>query len=145
MNQELLAQRLKAARENTGLSVRDAAEKLGYPDDQTLTSIENGERKVTVAELNQFARPTFVFSAASWTRAPTRMHRREQYALLKQLLGLKDAGKTELSDFTDEQFNRLAVECLKNGSLSRGKFAEIVGIDRCEIDMLIREFERKAR
>ena len=61
MNQELLAQRLKAARENTGLSVRDAAEKLGYPDDQTLTSIENGERKVTVAELNQFARPTFVF------------------------------------------------------------------------------------
>lgn len=73
------------------------------------------------------------------------MHRREQYALLKQLLGLKDAGKTELSDFTDEQFNRLAVECLKNGSLSRGKFAEIVGIDRCEIDMFIREFERKAR
>lgn len=154
MNQQMLAQRLKKARENAGLSVRDATEKLGYPDVQTLTSIEKGERKVTVAELNQFATAYFCFlgslldensnadaPAKAMTEGiePAVRYRRQQYALLKRLLGLKDAGETELSDFTDEQFNRLAVECLKKGLLSRGRFAEFIGIDRCEIDMFIRE------
>ena len=36
-----------------------------------------------------------------------------------------------------ERFISLAVRCLRKGLISRGKFAEIVGIDRCEIDDFI--------
>ena len=36
-----------------------------------------------------------------------------------------------------DRFHSLAVKCLRKGLLSRGKFAEIIGIDRGEIDLFI--------
>ena len=36
-----------------------------------------------------------------------------------------------------ERFTSLAVRCLRKGLISRGKFAEMVGIDRSEIDDFI--------
>lgn len=38
-----------------------------------------------------------------------------------------------------ERFISLAVRCLRKGLISRGKFAEIVSIDRCEIDDFIED------
>ena len=38
-----------------------------------------------------------------------------------------------------ERFISLAVRCLRKGLISRGKFAEIVDIDRCEIDDFIED------
>ena len=38
-----------------------------------------------------------------------------------------------------ERFHSLAVKCLRKGLLSRGRFAEIIGIDRSEIDQFIEE------
>src|SRR3972149_1235797 len=38
-----------------------------------------------------------------------------------------------------ERFTSLAVRCLRKGLISRGKFAEIVDIDRCEIDDFIED------
>ena len=59
MDQKTLAKRLKAARERVGLSVIDAAKRLGYKSYQTLSSIEKGERKVKASELTSFAREYF--------------------------------------------------------------------------------------
>lgn len=39
----------------------------------------------------------------------------------------------------------LAIRCLGRGIISRGKFAEIMGIDRCEIDDFIAEKKRKGK
>ena len=38
-----------------------------------------------------------------------------------------------------ERFVSLAVRCLRKGLISRGKFADIVDIDRCEIDDFIED------
>ena len=36
-----------------------------------------------------------------------------------------------------ERFILLSVKCLRKGKISRGKFAEILGIDRADIDELL--------
>lgn len=51
-----LAKRLKKGREAVGLTLREAAIRLGYTNYQTLSKIESGEREVKVAELSKFAK-----------------------------------------------------------------------------------------
>jgi Zn-dependent peptidase ImmA (M78 family)/DNA-binding XRE family transcriptional regulator len=52
----LIADRLKLAREELGMSLDEAARSVGFNNYQTVSSIEKGERSVKVAELVQFAR-----------------------------------------------------------------------------------------
>lgn len=68
MAQRTLGERLKAARERVGLSVVDAAKKLGYPSYQTLSKIEAGSRKVKASELHLFAKSISVLWTASLAR-----------------------------------------------------------------------------
>lgn len=53
---KLIAERLRFARVELGMTLQQAAKKLGFPHYQTLASIEKGERSVKVAELAQFAK-----------------------------------------------------------------------------------------
>jgi Zn-dependent peptidase ImmA (M78 family)/transcriptional regulator with XRE-family HTH domain len=106
-----LAERLREAREAAGLSIRDAAARLGFTNYQTLSSIEKGEREVKASELALFGKTYFCSlnklligdetqpSAVHflWRQAPTERkteveafikHRFEEYHLLEKLLGL---------------------------------------------------------
>jgi len=107
-----LASRLKAARESLGLTLGDAAKKLGFPHYQTLTSIENGEREVKASELSKFSKVYFMSlnrllggeqlqlsNAFLWRNPPQAESRKqieaeiyyrcEQFHLLEKLLSLK--------------------------------------------------------
>ena len=48
---ELIQRRLKAAREEAGLSQAELSAKLGFKDRQTLAAIESGQRKISAEEL----------------------------------------------------------------------------------------------
>ncbi len=48
---QLIGARIRALREERGLSQEDLARQLGFKDRQTLSAIENGERRVTAEEL----------------------------------------------------------------------------------------------
>lgn len=113
MTKEELAFHLKAAREATGLSLVDAAKRLGYPNYQTLSNIENGQREVKVSELARFAQIYFCNLsdflmeqspgkeyAILWRNQPATDELKkqtereifslcEQYYMLEQLLGIK--------------------------------------------------------
>ncbi len=54
-----LADRLKKARESAGLTIGDAASRLGFANYQTLSNIEKGEREVKASELALFAKTYF--------------------------------------------------------------------------------------
>ncbi len=54
-NKELAA-RLKQIRGSLNLKLTEAAEKIGFPSYQTLSSIENGEREVKASELSKFSK-----------------------------------------------------------------------------------------
>lgn len=107
-----LAARLKAAREALGLTLGDAAKKVGFPHYQTLTSIENGEREVKASELSKFSKAYFISlnrllgeeqlqlsNAFLWRNPPEAeskkqieaeiYYRCEQFHLLEKLLNLK--------------------------------------------------------
>ncbi|MEW6187726.1 MAG: XRE family transcriptional regulator [Thermodesulfobacteriota bacterium] len=56
MPDKALASRLKSARESAGLSLTEAAKRLGYASYQTLSSIENSDREVKASELATMAR-----------------------------------------------------------------------------------------
>lgn len=111
MSRMELAERLREAREAAGLSIRDAAARLGFTNYQTLSSIEKGEREVKASELALFGKTYFCSlnklligdetqpSAVHflWRQAPTERkteveafikHRFEEYHLLEKLLGL---------------------------------------------------------
>lgn len=138
MTREELALRLKAARETTGLSLGDAATRLGFPSYQTLSSIENGQREVKVSELARFARiyfynlSDFLAEQASqsecpilWRNPPEAEEQKkqaqreifslcEQYHVLEKLLGIKsEKGFMEVtreSINSNQAINRLAKE-----------------------------------
>jgi len=78
MNRKELAFRLKAARETVGLSLVEAAKRLGYPNYQTLSNIENGQREVKVSELANFARIYF----CNLSDFLTAQSPRKEYAIL---------------------------------------------------------------
>lgn len=52
---QLIGVRIKALREERGLSQEDLSRQLGFNDRQTLSAIENGERRVTAEELVSLA------------------------------------------------------------------------------------------
>jgi Zn-dependent peptidase ImmA (M78 family)/DNA-binding XRE family transcriptional regulator len=136
MNRNELASRLKAARESIGLSLSDAAKRLGYPNYQTLSNIENGQREVKVSELARFAQIYFCNLsdflmeqsprkeyAILWRNPPEADDLKkqtereifslcEQYHMMEQLLGIKP-GKgfmevTRESVKSNEAINSLA-------------------------------------
>jgi len=47
----MVGERIKAARESVGLNQKELSQRLGFNDRQTLSTIENGTRKVSSAEL----------------------------------------------------------------------------------------------
>lgn len=55
MDTQGLAERLKEARESVGLTIRKAAEKIGFSNYQTLSSIEAGTREVKASEIIKFS------------------------------------------------------------------------------------------
>ncbi len=113
MADTLLAQRLKRAREAVGLTLGDAAAKLGFANYQTLSNIEKGEREVKASELVALAKAYFCDLSSLligestperdvhflWRKAPDVdkkaeieadiRHRLENYHLLEQLLGIE--------------------------------------------------------
>ncbi|MDA8430569.1 MAG: XRE family transcriptional regulator [Geobacteraceae bacterium] len=115
MSRMELAERLRRAREAVGLSIGEAATRLGFGNYQTLSNIEKGDREVKASELTQFAK-TYFCSLNSllmgedtpqpavhflWRRAPSERkteieasikHRFEEYHLLEKLLGLVEEG-----------------------------------------------------
>lgn len=110
MSNNKLAERLKKARELTGLTIGEAASRLGFANYQTLSNIEKGEREVKASELALFARIYFCnlktllmdsdepSSAMNllWRKAPADERKKEveayiknrfeQYNLLERLL-----------------------------------------------------------
>jgi Zn-dependent peptidase ImmA (M78 family) len=108
-----LADRLKKAREAAGLALNEAALRLGFPNYQTLSSIEKGEREVKASELVLFSKTYFCnlnwlllgndegepAVHFLWRKAPITenklevealiKHRIEQYQLLENLLGIE--------------------------------------------------------
>lgn len=138
MTREELALRLKAAREATGLSLSDAAKRLGFPSYQTLSNIENCQREVKVSELARFAKTYFcnlsdflieqapkAEYAILWRNPPQsdelKKHAEreifslcEQYHMLERLLGIKaEKGFTEVtlnSISSNPAISRLAKE-----------------------------------
>jgi len=105
-----LANRLKRARESLGLSLSEAANRLGFANYQTLSSIEAGEREVKVSEIARFSKVYFYSMSRLlgapeysqtpnflWRNPPTTeqkkqeiegalIYRCEQYRLLERLL-----------------------------------------------------------
>jgi Helix-turn-helix. len=53
---DALHQRIVEARESAGFSISEAAQKLGFKNYQTLSSIEKGARNITAGELIEIAR-----------------------------------------------------------------------------------------
>jgi len=92
-----LTDRLKKARESAGLTIGDAASRLGFANYQTLSNIEKGEREVKASELALFAKTYFCnlstllmgddqpLAAMNllWRKAPTGERRKEIEAYIK--------------------------------------------------------------
>ena len=115
-----LANRLKKAREAVGLTIGDAAAKVGFGNYQALSNIEKGEREVKASELVALAKAYFcdlnrllMAEPVSepevhflWRKAPAQdkkvaveadvKRRFEQYHLLEQLLGIVQEGNPRL-------------------------------------------------
>lgn len=115
-----LANRLKKARERTGLTLSDAAARLGFANYQTLSSIEKGEREVKASELALCAKHYFCSMATLltddsllgsedmcllWRKAPSEdkraeteasiRYRLENFDLLETLLGIGQQGNSQ--------------------------------------------------
>jgi len=92
-----LTDRLKKARESAGLTIGDAASRLGFANYQTLSNIEKGEREVKASELALFAKTYFCnlstllmgddqpLAAMNllWRKAPTGERKKEIEAYIK--------------------------------------------------------------
>lgn len=112
MPNDELAFRLKAVRKSLGLTLKEAARKLGFQHYQTLKSIEDGTREVKASELSKFSKVYFMsmnrllggediqpHNAFLWRNPPqveskkqveaAIFYRCEQYHLLEKLLNLK--------------------------------------------------------
>lgn len=123
MTNKTLAYRLKTARERVGLSISEAAKRLGFQSYQTLSKIESGEREVKAAELNLFAKTYFCTIGylleeslskqdvvLLWRKAPEETAKKEieaqvvyfceQYTLLEHLLDAKGKNESKFFDIT---------------------------------------------
>src|SRR3990167_6254001 len=111
INKEI-ASHLKTARKSLGLTLVEAAQRLGFPSYQTLKSLEDGQREIKASELLKFSKVYFVSigrllgekeiqlgNTFLWRKPPqvkSKKHieaeisyRCEQYNLLEKLLNLK--------------------------------------------------------
>jgi transcriptional regulator with XRE-family HTH domain len=92
-----VGQRLAAARKAAGLTVRQLADRLGWPDHSRLTSYETGRRTTSVVTLIEIARALGQAPAALLvesteeatiiTQVAGNRERAQQLAYLIQLLG----------------------------------------------------------
>ena len=111
INKEI-ASHLKTARKSLGLTLVEAAKRLGFPSYQTLKSLEDGQREIKASELLKFSKVYFVSigrllgekeiqlgNTFLWRKPPQVKskkqieaeisYRCEQYNLLEKLLNLK--------------------------------------------------------
>ena len=93
-----LADRLKKARESAGLTLNEAASRLGFANYQTLSNIEKREREVKASELALFARTYFcnlntllmgddnppLAMHLLWRKGPTGKRKKEIEAYIKE-------------------------------------------------------------
>ncbi len=122
---DALHQRIVEARESAGFSITEAAQKLGFKNYQTLSSIEKGARNITASELIEIARlygrsldyffePTVTHEPTPlWRKIETRNVTKEQrlflsflerYSTLEKLLGLKQSWTEIRSPFGRDDF-----------------------------------------
>ncbi|MDO9514899.1 MAG: XRE family transcriptional regulator [Syntrophales bacterium] len=122
---EALHGRITKARGSAGFSITEAAEKLGFKNYQTLSSIEKGARNITANELIEMARlygrnldyffePTVIPEPIPlWRKIETRDVSKEQrlflsflerYSTLEKLLALKQSWKEIRSPFGRDDF-----------------------------------------
>jgi Zn-dependent peptidase ImmA (M78 family) len=121
MKLEDLALRLKSVREAAGLSLSEAAKRLGFPNYQTLSNIENGQREVKVSELDAFARVYFCEVSKFLTEEPIK----KDYAFLWRNPPATEELKKEVERelyFMSEQYHML--EQLLNIRVEKG-FLEV--------------------
>jgi len=113
MKAKEIGERLRSARESAGLTVVEAAKRLGFPSYQTLSKIEAGEREVRASELPLFSKAYFCSISyllgeqpsrpagfLLWRKAPEGRKKKEvesrvfnlcqQYQLLEKLLGFPE-------------------------------------------------------
>ena len=119
-----LADRFRKARESAGLTLGEAATRLGFANYQTLSNIEKGERDVKASELALFARTYFcnfntllmgdteppLAMQLLWRRAPTGERKKEieayvknrfeQYHLIERLLEIDTEINSRLINVT---------------------------------------------
>jgi len=111
INKEI-ASHLKTARKSLGLTLVEAAKRLGFPSYQTLKSLEDGQREIKASELLKFSKVYFVSigkllgekeiqlgNTFLWRKPPQPKNKKqieaeisyrcEQYNLLEKLLNLK--------------------------------------------------------
>ena len=124
---EALHERIMKARGSAGFSITEAAEKLGFKNYQTLSSIEKGARNITANELIEMARlygrsldyffETTIIpeSTPLWRKIETRDVTKEQrlflsflerYSTLEKLLNLKQSWAEIRSPFDRDDFAR---------------------------------------
>lgn len=126
-----LANRLKKARERAGLTLSEAASRLGFANYQTLSSIEKGEREVKASELALCAKYYFCTTASLlmaetllrpedvcllWRNAPPEekraeteasiKYRLENYHLIETLLGIDQLGNPQPLNVRSEDIQR---------------------------------------
>src|SRR3990172_635053 len=136
-----LGRSLGKLRELTGLTLNEAADKLGFPSYQTLSKKEKGEREVKASELPLFAKIYYCSlssllgekvettpAALLWRNPPEKEKKKkierqifylcEQYHLLETLLGLKEEEKFRfLSVSKDELRTNRGVDRLADNTI----------------------------
>jgi transcriptional regulator with XRE-family HTH domain len=100
-----VGQRVAAARKAAGLTVRQLAEQLGWPDHSRLTSYETGRRAMTVGTLMEIAQalgqaPAALLAesleeAAIMTQVAGNRERAQQLAYLIHLLDEGEPGPSD--------------------------------------------------
>ena len=112
MTNKEIGSNLKEVRKSLGLTLVEAAKRLGFPSYQTLKSLEDGQREIKASELLKFSKVYFVSigrllgekeiqlgNTFLWRKPPQVKskkqieaeisYRCEQYNLLEKLLNLK--------------------------------------------------------
>ncbi len=111
MERKEIAERLRKVRESAGLTMVEAARRLGFPSYQTLSKIEAGEREIRASELARFSntyfcsishllgeQPSQPAGSLLWRKTPKGKEKKQvesrifglcqKYRSLEQLLGL---------------------------------------------------------
>ncbi|WP_081435984.1 XRE family transcriptional regulator [Desulfatibacillum aliphaticivorans] len=137
-----LALRLKKARESVGLTLKSAADKMGFSNYQTLGSIENGAREVKAAEIIKFSK---IYYCSIDVLIGTGDHNDEKPRLL-----WRRAPEAHVRKMIEKRVHKLAEQCVWLQEAltisSRRKFKTFVS-DREEIatNFKVDDIARQAR